>query len=136
MTDKKKIVFTIGKRKTAIAKAVLKPGRGRVTVNNIPADILKPDLAKVKIFEPLRIAGDKISEVDISVKVDGGGIISRAEAARIAIARALVKWSKGLDLKKKLLTYDRTMLAGDPRRTEPKKFGGPGPRRRRQKSYR
>jgi len=136
MTDKRKVIFTTGKRKTAVAKAVLKPGRGRVTLNNIPAEILKPELAKIKVFEPLRIAGDKASGIDISVKVDGGGIISRAEAARIAIARALVKWSKGLDLKKKLLAYDRTMLAGDPRMTEPKKFGGPGPRRRRQKSYR
>mgnify|MGYP000126625997 CR=1 FL=1 len=134
MTDKRKVIFTTGKRKTAVAKAVLKPGRGRVTLNNIPAEILKPELAKIKVFEPLRIAGDKASGIDISVKVDGGGIISRAEAARIAIARALVKWSKGLDLKKKLLAYDRTMLAGDPRMTEPKKFGGPGPRRRRQKS--
>ncbi len=62
--------------------------------------------------------------------------MSRSEAARTAIARALLRWSKSVDLRKKFLTYDRTMLAGDPRRTEPKKFGGPGPRSRKQKSYR
>jgi small subunit ribosomal protein S9 len=136
MTDKKKVIFATGKRKTAIAKAILKPGRGLVTVNNVPAEALKPDLVRAKVSEPLSIAGDKASEVDITVKVKGGGIISRAEAVRTAIARALVKWSRSLDLRKKFIAYDRTMLAGDPRRTEPKKFGGPGPRRRRQKSYR
>ncbi|MBS7645625.1 MAG: 30S ribosomal protein S9 [Candidatus Bathyarchaeia archaeon] len=136
MIDKRKMVFATGKRKTAVAKAILKPGRGLITVNNVPVEALEPDLVKVKVSEPLSIAGDKASEVDIAVNVKGGGIISRAEAVRTAIARALVKWSKSLDLKKRLLAYDRTMLAGDPRRTEPKKFGGPGPRRRRQKSYR
>ena len=62
--------------------------------------------------------------------------MGQAEAARIAIARALVAWSDSVELKQKYIEYDRTMLVGDPRRTEPKKFGGPGPRRRRQKSYR
>ncbi len=136
MTDKKRPVFTVGKRKTAVAKAVLKMGRGRVTVNNIPTDVLEPELVKAKILEPLIIAGDKFAQLDISVKVDGGGLVSRAEATRTAIARALLKWSKSMDLRKKFLTYDRTMLAADPRRTEPKKFGGPGSRRRKQKSYR
>ncbi len=136
MTDKKKLVFAVGKRKTAIAKVILKPGRGSVTVNNVPAEILEPEPVKNKILEPLLIAGEKISEVDISVKVKGGGSMSRSEAARTAIARALLRWSKSVDLRKKFLTYDRTMLAGDPRRTEPKKFGGPGPRSRKQKSYR
>ncbi|MGC8961179.1 MAG: 30S ribosomal protein S9, partial [Candidatus Bathyarchaeia archaeon] len=111
-------------------------GRGLVTVNNVPVEALKPELVKVKVSEPLSIAGDKASDIDIAVKVKGGGIISRAEAVRTAIARALVKWSKSLDLRRRLLAYDRAMLAGDPRRTEPKKFGGPGPRRRKQKSYR
>ncbi|MEM2122306.1 MAG: 30S ribosomal protein S9 [Candidatus Bathyarchaeia archaeon] len=136
MTDKRKVIFAIGKRKTAIAKAILKPGRGLVTVNNIPVDALKPGLVKAKVSEPLDIAGDKASEVDITVKVEGGGIISRAEAVRTAVARALAKWSKSLDLRRRLIAYDRTMLAGDSRMAEPKKFGGPGPRRRRQKSYR
>ncbi|MGC8848883.1 MAG: 30S ribosomal protein S9 [Candidatus Bathyarchaeia archaeon] len=136
MIDKKKMVFATGKRKTAVAKAILKPGRGLVTVNNVPVEALKPELVKVKVSEPLSIAGDKASDIDIAVKVKGGGIISRAEAVRTAIARALVKWSKSLDLRRRLLAYDRAMLAGDPRRTEPKKFGGPGPRRRKQKSYR
>jgi len=62
--------------------------------------------------------------------------MGQAQAVRMAIARALVKWSKDKKLESVFREYDRTMLVGDPRQTEPKKFGGPGPRRRRQKSYR
>jgi small subunit ribosomal protein S9 len=136
MIDKKKMVFTLGKRKTAIAKTTLKSGNGRVTVNNIPAAILEPETFRVKVFEALLLAGDKASEVDISVNVHGGGLVGRAEAVRTSIARAFINWTKSKDLKKKYINYDRTMLAGDSRRTEPKKFGGPGARRRKQKSYR
>ncbi len=136
MIDKKKMVFTIGKRKTAIAKTTLKSGNGRVTVNNVPAAILEPETFRVKVFEALVLAGDKASEVDISVNVHGGGLVSRAEAVRTSMARAFVNWTKSKDLKKKYINYDRTMLAGDSRRTESKKFGGPGSRRRKQKSYR
>jgi small subunit ribosomal protein S9 len=136
MIDKKKMVFTLGKRKTAIAKTTLKSGNGRVTVNNIPAAILEPETFRVKVFEVLLLAGDKASEVDISVNVHGGGLVGRAEAVRTSMARAFINWTKSKDLKKKYINYDRTMLAGDSRRTEPKKFGGPGARRRKQKSYR
>lgn len=136
MIDKKKMVFTVGKRKTAIAKTTLKSGNGRVTVNNVPAAILEPETFRVKVFEALLLAGDKASEVDISVNVHGGGLVGRAEAVRTSIARAFINWTKSRDLKKKYIDFDRTMLAGDSRRTEPKKFGGPGSRRRKQKSYR
>ena len=136
MIDKKKMVFTVGKRKTAIAKTTLKSGNGRVTINNVPAMILEPETFRVKVFEALLLAGDKASEVDISVNVHGGGLVGRAEAVRTSIARAFINWTKNRDLKKKYINYDRTMLAGDSRRTEPKKFGGPGARRRKQKSYR
>jgi len=68
--------------------------------------------------------------------VSGGGVVSQSEAARMALARALVSWTKSKSLKDAYINYDRSLLAGDPRQKEPKKFGGPGARRRRQKSYR
>ncbi|MCD6163878.1 MAG: 30S ribosomal protein S9 [Candidatus Odinarchaeota archaeon] len=132
-----KILLTSGKRKTAIARAVIREGKGRIRINKIPIEIYQPELARWKIMEPLLLAGDDVvSKIDIDVKVEGGGYMGQAEAARIAIARALVEWTEDPTLKKKFIEYDRSMLVGDPRRTEPKKFGGRSARARRQKSYR
>ncbi|MHA1583050.1 MAG: 30S ribosomal protein S9 [Candidatus Baldrarchaeia archaeon] len=132
-----RILLTSGKRKTAIARAVIREGKGRIRINKIPIEIYQPELARWKIMEPLLLAGDDIvSKIDIDVKVEGGGYMGQAEAARIAIARALVEWTEDPSLKKKVIEYDRSMLVGDPRRTEPKKFGGRSARARRQKSYR
>ena len=128
--------MTSGKRKTAIARAVTRPGKGGVRINGFPLEILPIEAARMKIMEPLLLAGDVANEVDIDVNVRGGGFMGQAEACRMAIARALVSWTKSAELRKRFLAYDRTMLAGDPRQVEPKKFGGPGARRRRQKSYR
>jgi small subunit ribosomal protein S9 len=136
MPERKKVLITIGKRKTAIAKAILRSGSGKVTINSIPLEVFTPEMAQMKIMEPLMIAGEKAKEIDIEVNVVGGGLIARADAVRMAIAKGLLSFVKSAELKKKLIMYDRSMIAGDPRRTEPKKFGGPGPRRRRQKSYR
>jgi len=132
----RKILLTSGKRKTAIARATVRPGRGRIRINNIPLEILEPKVARDKIMEPLMLSGESWKEVDINVKVNGGGFMGQAEAARMAIARALIKWTKSSHLKTLFTRYDRTMLASDPRRKEPKKFGGPGARAREQKSYR
>jgi len=134
---KKKVIVQSGKRKTAIARAVIRPGKGRVRINKKPLEIIEPEVVRLKIMEPLLLAPKElVNSVDIEVSVRGGGFMGQAEAARIAVARALVAWSDSVELKQKYIEYDRTMLVGDPRRTEPKKFGGPGPRRRRQKSYR
>ncbi|MEM2673396.1 MAG: 30S ribosomal protein S9 [Candidatus Bathyarchaeia archaeon] len=133
----KKVLVVSGKRKTAIAKAIIKPGMGRIRINNIPLEIYEPDVARLKILEPLIEAGEDVwKNLDINVKVKGGGFMGQAEAARMAIARALVKWTKSAALKSTFLKLDRTLIAGDPRRGEPKKFGGPGARARDQKSYR
>jgi len=131
-----KIILTSGKRKTAIARATIKPGRGRIRINKIPLEIWEPKTARDKIMEPLMLAGDAWKQVDIDVKVQGGGFMGQAEAVRMAIARGLLKWTKSSHLRTLFLTYDRTMLAGDPRKKEMKKFGGPGARARDQKSYR
>lgn len=136
MTGPKRVLLTSGKRKTAIARATVKPGNGRIRVNNVPLEIFEPKIARDKIMEPLLHAGDTVKELDVDVKVSGGGFMGQAEAARMAIARALLKWTKSAHLRAVFKDYDRTMIAGDPRRKEPKKFGGPGARARDQKSYR
>ncbi|RLI45913.1 30S ribosomal protein S9 [Candidatus Bathyarchaeota archaeon] len=135
--SKPKILLTSGKRKTAIARATVRAGQGRIRINNIPLEILEPEIARRKIMEPLLQLDEEIwKQLDIDIKVSGGGFMGQAEAARISIARALIKWTKSKHVKTVLTEYDRTMIAGDPRRKEPKKFGGPGARARDQKSYR
>lgn len=136
MPLKKKVLVVSGKRKTAIARAVVKPGAGRVRINRMPLEIYEPEIAREKMMEPLICAGDVLKQVDIDVNVSGGGYMGQAEAARIAIANALLKWTEDKHLRKTFMEYDRTMVVGDPRRKEPKKFGGPGARARDQKSYR
>jgi small subunit ribosomal protein S9 len=136
MSEKRRVVLATGKRKTAIATAVIKPGKGRVTINEFPLESYEPEFARTKIHEPLWLLGDRSKSVDIAVSVNGGGTMGQAEAARAAIAKGLTEWSRSAEVRRTLTRYDRSMLAGDPRRSEPKKFGGPGARRRKQKSYR
>jgi len=132
-----KIIITSGKRKTAVARAILKPGKGRVHINNIPLEFYPIEMARWKIMEPLLLAGDDIrNQIDISVNVKGGGVMAQADAIRTAVARGLIEWSGSEELKKLFLEYDKTMLSGDPRQTEPKKFARYSARRRWQKSYR
>jgi small subunit ribosomal protein S9 len=134
---KKAVIITFGKRKKAKAIAQIRNGIGRVRINGVPLEIIQNQIVKWKIMEPLLLVDESIrNSIDIEVKVSGGGFMGQAEAARMAIARGLIKWAEDEALKLNLINYDRTMLAGDPRQAEPKKFGGPGARRRRQKSYR
>ena len=132
----KKVIHTSGKRKTAIARGKFREGKGRVRINKSPVELYDPELARLKIKEPLTLAGELLDNVDIDVKVLGGGVMGQAEAARMVIAKGLVLWTSDMELKEKFNQYDRTMLVGDPRRSEPKKYGGPGARARKQKSYR
>jgi small subunit ribosomal protein S9 len=137
MSKTKKVLVISGKRKTAIARATVKIGKGKIRVNNVPLEIYEPKVARDKIMEPLLLSEDKVwNQLDINVSVAGGGFMGQAEAARMAIANGLLKWTKSTRLRTTLRDYDRTMIAGDPRRREPKKFGGPGARARDQKSYR
>ncbi len=131
-----KVVHTSGKRKTAIARGTVREGTGKVKVNRKPVELYSPELARLKIFEPLELAGDLVDSVDINVRVIGGGVMGQAEAARMVIAKGLVEYYGDMNLKDRYVQYDRTMLVGDPRRSESKKFGGPGARARKQKSYR
>ena len=129
-------VNTSGKRKAAIARAVVKEGPGKVTINKIPVEIYTPELAKLKIMEPLELASDKAGKVDISVNVNGGGVMGQAAAIRTAIARGLVEFYKDEELERMFRAYDRTLIINDDRRKLPKNPLGPGARAKKQKSYR
>jgi small subunit ribosomal protein S9 len=132
-----KVILTSGKRKAAIAKATLKEGKGKIRINSMNLEVYGSPLIRDKIMEPINIAGDKIIEkIDINVRVSGGGYMGQADATRTAIAKAILQWKKDEKLRKAFLDYDRTLLAGDSRRTEPKKFGGRSARAKKQKSYR
>jgi small subunit ribosomal protein S9 len=135
-SNKKKSVLATGKRKTSKARVVVSEGKGRIRVNNVPIHLIEPFLAREKILEPYMLAGDYKDRVDININTNGGGFMSQAEAARMGIAQGMVKFTRSKRLRSKYHEYDRTMLAGDARRKESKKFGGPGARRRKQKSYR
>jgi len=137
MMPGKKVLVVSGKRKTAIARAVARPGIGRIRINKVPLEIFEPEIAREKIMEPLIQAGDVVwKQLDMDIKSSGGGYMGQAEAARMAVANALLKWTKSAHLRTVFAEYDRTMIVGDSRRKEPKKFGGPGARAREQKSYR
>eukprot|EP00828_Plagiopyla_frontata_P028268 TRINITY_DN365_c0_g1_i9.p1 TRINITY_DN365_c0_g1~~TRINITY_DN365_c0_g1_i9.p1 ORF type:complete len:178 (+),score=17.85 TRINITY_DN365_c0_g1_i9:174-707(+) len=141
------LVQTFGRKKTAIAVASVreaKEGLGFIRINGKPIDIIEPEGLRIKVCEPLLIVGaEKFKNLAIRVKVRGGGYVAQLYAIRQAICRGLVAYNQKYideqskrDIKEKFLQYDRSLLIADPRRKEPKKFGGRGARSRRQKSYR
>jgi small subunit ribosomal protein S9 len=139
-----------GQRKTSRAVATIAKGSGKVRINNTPAELILPDVAKELVLTPLTLVGDYRNRIDITVQVHGGGFMGRAFASAVAISRALIGQEKGgkdpkehpftknirEEIRKKITEYDRHLLSGDSRQSESKKFGGPGARRRKQKSYR
>ncbi|MDD3399254.1 MAG: 30S ribosomal protein S9 [Candidatus Methanomethylophilaceae archaeon] len=130
------IINTSGKRKTAVARAVVREGTGKVTINKVPLDVYSPELAKLKIMEPLGLVTEKVKLVDIAVNVKGGGVMGQAEAARTAISRGLVDFFKDDEMEAMFKDYDRTLMINDVRRKLPKNPLGRGARKKRQKSYR
>jgi small subunit ribosomal protein S9 len=145
-----KIDLYPGQRKTSRATATISKGNGKVRINNIPAEVMEPEVAREVVLVPIHIIGEIRNRVDLSVKVHGGGFMGQAFASAVAISRALTGEGKGgrdpkdhplsksirEEIRRKITEYDRHFLAGDPRQTESKKFGGPSARRRKQKSYR
>jgi small subunit ribosomal protein S16e len=137
-------VQTFGRKKTATATAHCKSGKGLIKLNGQPLELAQPECLRLKIFEPILILGkDVFSKVDIRMNVKGGGHTSQTYAIRQALSKAIVAfYQKFVDetskqeIRDKLVAYDRSLLVADPRRCEPKKFGGPGARARYQKSYR
>lgn len=130
-----KTIHYSGTRKSAVARATLMQGTGKVTVNGVPLDVLEPKLARMRLREPVLLAGEAAEKVDIQVTVHGGGFMGQSEAARIAVAKVLVGSQK--KLQDVFLKYDRHMLVADVRRKETRKPNSHGKARaKRQKSYR
>ncbi|GIU68914.1 MAG: 30S ribosomal protein S9 [Candidatus Woesearchaeota archaeon] len=128
-------IITSGRRKQSIAKATLKEGKGIVKINNVLLNFYTPEFARLKIMEPLILAGDVASKVDIDVTVKGGGIITQADAVRLAIGRAMVEYMP--KLKEVYLNYDRQLLVADIRVKESAKPNHHGQARAKtQTSYR
>merc|ERR1712013_48633 len=140
----KDYVHTFGRKKNSIAVALCRPGGGTIRVNGVPLDLVEPAILRQKVMEPVSLLGhERFSKFDIRLRVKGGGYTSQIYAVRLALARAIVAFhGKHLEefskreIKETLLEYDRHLLVADPRRCEPKKFGGRGARSRRQKSFR
>jgi small subunit ribosomal protein S9 len=132
----KKVKLYSGARKTARATASIYPGSGKVRVNGRILELWEPQVARLHMLAPALVSGELRERFDIDVKVTGGGFMGQADAAAMAIARAYVDQSRGNESRERMNAYNKYLLSGDPRQTEPKKFGGPGARRKRQKSYR
>lgn len=130
----KKTIQTIGKRKRALAKATLKPGKGIVRINHQLLNTLSSSMVKDRLMEPLLLAEETASQVDINVSVVGGGWQGQTDAVRVAISRALSEFNK--KLKKTFLDYDRHLMVNDIRVKETRKPNDSKARAARQKSYR
>jgi len=134
---KENILVVSGKRKTAIAKAKIKTGTGKISVN-------KQNIQNFGFFrgmrleEPLTIAHQVLGDFnfDISVTVVGGGKQGQNDAARLAIAKSIVAFTKNSELKKAYSDYDKTLLVADTRRKETRKPNDSKARAKRQKSFR
>jgi len=141
MTDS---VQVFGRKKNSVAVAYCTRGRGLLKLNGCPIEFVQPELLRYKVLEPILLLGQqRFQMVDIRVRVQGGGHVSQIYAIRQAIGKAVVAFyqkfvdeSSKKEIKDILVAYDRTLLVADPRRREPKKFGGRSARARFQKSYR
>ncbi|KAI3883917.1 hypothetical protein MKX03_017380 [Papaver bracteatum] len=124
------------RKKTAVAVTHCKKGHGLIKINGSPVKLVKLEILRFKSYEPILILGrQRFAGVDMRIWVRGGGHTSQIYTIRQCVAKALVTYFQKyiLDI---LVRYDRTLLVADPRRCEPKKFGGRGARSRFQKSYR
>lgn len=130
-------IITSGKRKTSIARAIIIEGSGKITINNKNYKNLQM-FDKLKIEEPIKIAEEILKKInfDVSIDVKGGGEKSQIEAARLALAKAIIEFTKSKELSKAFLDYDRNLLIADVRRKETYKPGDSKARKKRQSSKR
>ena len=137
MSDKNKLIVVAGKRKTSIAKARIKVGKGIVLYNCLPYQELQI-FHRLALSEPIKITENILGgfNFDIEIKTFGGGKESQIQAARLSIAKALVKFTNNMDLKKAFLDYDRHLLIADTRRKEAYKPDDSKARAKRQSSKR
>ncbi len=130
-----KVVVSRGKRKSAIAIAVIKDGKHKYTINGKDINAIQNKYMRALAYEPLSFVSD-VSNLNISVSVRGGGSSGQIQAVRNAVAKGIVKYYDNKDIESEMLKYDRNLLVEDSRRVETKKYNGRKARARRQKSYR
>ena len=130
-------IIASGKRKTAIARAILTEGSGKIRVNKKDYKNLQM-FDKLKIEEPLRIAENILGKLnfDVFINIKGGGEKGQIEAARLALARVIVKFANNEQLVKSYSDYDKNLLIADIRRKESYKPGDSKARKKRQSSKR
>jgi len=136
---KPKVVMTKSRRKRAVARARLKPGLAKITINRADIRTIKPREVREMILEPVTVSSITkgiAASSDISISVRGGGASGQAQAARSALAKAIAVASQSDVVRKQYIAYDRNLLVDDVRQVEPKKYLGPKARARFQKSYR
>ncbi len=130
-------IISSGKRKTSIARAIITEGNGDVRINNIPFTNLQT-FDRLKIEEPLEITKGVLGKIEFNaeIKVRGGGEKGQIEAARIALAKGIIEFTKSKKLRDAFLEYDRNLLVADVRRKEPYKPNDSKARKKRQSSKR
>ena len=130
-----KVINVSGKRKTAVARATLKKGTGKVRINKIPLELFSIEIARLKIKEPLVLAAEVANKVDLEINVQGGGQSGQISAIRLVIGKSLSQFDERL--KEVFNNYDKHLLVADVRRKETRKPNRHGKARsKRQKSYR
>lgn len=137
--EKPKVVFTIGKRKDAVARAKIVAGDGKVVINSKPLDVWGNEFLRLRIKEPLVLASDLANKANFYINVRGGGTTGQTEAIRMTIAKGLIDFFKDKKLRERFMNYDRNLLVFDYRRNEPHHGGGAskrGSRRHKQRSKR
>jgi small subunit ribosomal protein S9 len=130
-------IIESGKRKTSIARAIITEGAGKVTINKGNYENLQ-EFDKLKIKEPLAIAEQILGKLnfDVSIVAHGGGEKSQIDASRLALARAIISFTKSKELANAYTEYDRSLLVADVRRKEAYKPGDSKARSKRQSSKR
>ena len=130
-------IVTSGKRKRAVARAVLMEGTGKIIINKKNYMLLH-QFDRLKIEEPVRIAENFLGKknFDVTITVRGGGEKGQIDASRLALTRAILEFSKSKELEKQFTDYDWSLLVADVRRKEANKPGDSKARAKRQKSFR
>ena len=136
MSEEIKII-TSGKRKRAVARAILTRGTGKISINKRDYKQLQ-FFDKLKIEEVIKLVEHYSQKIDFDVKilVHGGGEKGQIDAARVALAKAITKFKDSKELTKMFIDYDRNLLVADVRRKETYKPGDSKARSKRQTSYR
>ena len=126
------VVNTVGRRKAAVARVYVKPGKGQITINRKALVVHFPlEILQYQVKQPL-LATNTVENYDIVINLDGGGVTGQASAARLGIARALCE----IDAEMRPVLKKAGFLTRDPREVERKKPGQPGARRKFQFSKR